>query len=230
MRPHACAVTFAVACSAVACFPPALDDTGRRCDVVNLPPRNCDDGEICFRGVCGRVGEIDAGPENWLTNPSFEDLTDGGDIIGWHWQPTSTGRLAISDATVSHGGLRSVRLITKDGGDTPRELTVPAPVSGTFPGEVWCATAWVRSNLDAGVSAALIMRENDDAGMTVFQGEPDRPRVRTEWQQLQEEYQATGAATLDLRVTFGAIANRGEVLWFDEVTLKRIVSGHCTFP
>jgi hypothetical protein len=224
------AVTSAVV--GVACFPSALDETGLLCD----PTRECDEGFLCFDGICQHVGEVDAGPSNWLQNPSFELLTDAGDeAIGWRGTTAgSHGKTVLSDNTIAHSLLRSDRLTdtpaARDAGDAPRVLSFPAPVTNTVQGQVWCGSAWLHSNLDSGVPAVFIFREVGADGGQVGANSPTRVRVVGQWQQIQEQYLAMGAATMEVRIGFAVAANAGEVLWVDDAQLKRVISEPCTYP
>jgi hypothetical protein len=222
------AAAFALAALlAVACFPPPLDETGLLCDDT----RPCDTGYFCFDGVCGKLGEIDAGPDNWISNPSFELLIDAGTAL-LDWQRTGPGQSTlIADNVRAHTGLHSARLSSNDGG-SPSVLTNPPPVLGTRDQQVWCARAFVQSNSDdGGVTAALFVRERDDAGTPVNQNTPTRPPVPTQrWLELDERFIAVGASRLDVRVGFGAAADLGDFLWVDDVQLRRSVDGNCSWP
>lgn len=225
MRP-ATALLFAAALG-VACFPPPLDETGLLCDDT----RPCDTGYFCFDGVCGRLGEIDGGPDNWILNPSFELLNDAGTAL-LDWQRAGAGQVTlVSDNALAHTGLHSARLTSSDGG-TPAVLTNPAPVLRTHDQQVWCARAFVQSNsLDGGVTAALFVRERDDAGTTVNDNTPSRPPVPSgRWLEVDERFIAVGAPRLDVRVSFGAAAHSGDALWVDDVQLRRSVDGNCAWP
>jgi hypothetical protein len=225
VRPAA-ALLFAAALG-VACFPPPLDETGRLCDDT----RPCDTGYFCFDGVCGRVGEIDGGPDNWIPNPSFELLNDAGTGL-LDWQRTGAGQsTVVSDNARAHTGLHSARLTSSDGG-SPAVLTNPPPVLRTHDQQVWCARAFVQSNsVDGGVSAVLFVRERDDAGTAVNENTPARPAVPSQqWLELDERFIAVGAARLDVRVGFATKADPGDALWVDDVQLRRSVDGNCVWP
>lgn len=207
------------------CFPPALDEAGKRC----AADRPCGDGYTCFDFLCQPNGAIDAGPANWLVNPDFELLTDGGSkkplaIAAWR---ATTGVLSADDAG-QHQGNISARLSSVDGGETPVLVPIAAPVTGSLVGQLWCAQAWVRAEYatDAGVAAALYIRERRDDGGT-SESTPQRPRIFREWVQIGESFITEGAERLDVRLAFGRQAAKGEVLVFDEVKLKRSPEAVC---
>jgi hypothetical protein len=214
-----------------ACFPPPLDETGLLCDGTHP----CDTGYLCFDNVCGRPGEIDAGPDNWILNPSFEQVVDAGAMdFPLDWARSGGGQEALidlNDAPGAHSGQRYVRLSSNDGG-IPAVLTNPAPVMGTLLGQAWCARAFVKSNADdGGIIAQLLLRERDDGGTTINTNPvPQKLRVGTSgWVMLNESFTAKGAFKLDVRVSYSGAADRGQFLFVDDVQLKRSIDGTCSW-
>jgi hypothetical protein len=221
------AVVGVLGVGAFACFPPPLDETGLLCDDT----RPCDTGYLCFDGVCGRLGEIDAGPDNWIANPSFELFNDPGPAP-LDWQRAGPGQATlIADNARAHTGLRSARLSSADGG-APSLLTNPPPVLGTQDQQVWCARAFVQSNsADGGILTALFVRERDDTGTVVNENTPARPSAPVDqWLEVDERFICVGAARLDVRVAFGRASTPVDLLWVDDVQLKRSVDGTCVWP
>lgn len=211
-----------------ACFPPPLDETGRRCD----RDRPCGDGFVCFDGVCSRPEEIDAGPDNWLPNASFEQINDAGDPLFWRPLPASSGGDITTDSTYVKDGMRSVRLFSRDGGEQPGvQQTFAAEIRNTTRGQVWCARAWVRSSSpDGGLAARLWIRERPaDGGAVIGENTPGVVRVDTSWRLLEESYFAEGADRLDVRVTSNNRVRRQDQFWVDDVRLKRSVTQQCTW-
>jgi hypothetical protein len=208
-----------------ACFPPPLDETGLLCDDT----RPCDTDYQCFDNVCYRVGEVDAGPDNWLTNPSFEQLNDAGtQAIGW--VRGGTGNLLI-DRAQARTGLNSAKLLAFDGG-SPNVLTRPAPVLATLPNQTWCARAYIKANTDDGGVAGLItVREALDDGGTLMDYPGPRTRAGTQdWVMVNAKATTMGAPKLDVRVGFTPKPADGtQWLWVDDVQLKRSIDGTCTW-
>ena len=214
---------------AAACFPAALDESGRRCDKMDRP---CGTGYVCFDGVCYLPSEVDAGPDNWLANGGFEQLSDSGFPLLWRALPASQGGDLVTDTQQVHEGERSVRLFSPDGGDLPGVmLTTAGEVRNTAFGQVWCARAWVRSNNAGGALGALLyIRERpNDGGATVGENTPFRARVTTEWTLLEERYVAEGAERMDVRITHLARIRKQDLLWVDDVRLKRSPTDQCTW-
>lgn len=208
-----------------ACFPPALDETGKRC----ASDRPCGDGYTCFDFVCQPNGQIDAGPGNWLFNSDFETLVDAGQKKaplpgGWRVINGDFG----TDQVTPHQGKVSARLYSADGGETPVLVPLAAPVLGSLPGQLWCAQAWVRAAdlNDAGVTVALFIRERHDDGGT-NESTASRPRIYRDWIRIEESFLTEGAERLDVRLAFGRQAVKGESLYFDEVRLKRSPEATC---
>ncbi|MBL8954180.1 MAG: hypothetical protein JNK82_25610, partial [Myxococcaceae bacterium] len=174
-----------------ACFPPPLDESGRRCDAE----RACGAGWVCFEGFCTLPEAVDAGPDNWLLNPSFEQVNDAGNPLFWRSMPAASGGEIITDTTYVHEGRRSVRLYSLDGGDQAGVMVTAAnEVRPTVFGQVWCARAWVRSSTDAGFLVGLYLRERIiDGGVTVGENTPNRVRVPASWTLFEERYVAEGA-------------------------------------
>ncbi|MBK7857036.1 MAG: hypothetical protein IPJ65_00170 [Archangiaceae bacterium] len=214
-----------------ACFPPSLDESGRRCDEAQ--GRGCGSGYVCFDGLCSRPEDIDAGPDNWLTNGGFEKVNDAGSMpLLWRNLPVGQGGEIASDTTFVREGVRSVRLFSRDGGEQPGVMqTTAGEIRDTRFGQVWCARAWVRStSTDGGLGAQLFLRERpDDGGVAVAENTPNRVRVSTEWTLLEERYVAEGAERLDVRVVNLGRVKKGELLWVDDVRLKRSASSSCTW-
>ncbi len=207
------------------CFPAALDESGLRCDAT----RACGEGFLCFDGRCSRPGEVDAGPDNWLPNPGFEEVLLDGGVVAW---VVRGGRGALETAD-PHLGHYSVRMFSvQDGGQTPSLQTWVDPVRDRPPGETWCARAFVRADtpLDAGVLVGLYLRERDDAGTNVSQSVPSRPLVGAGWVQLQESFITLGAPRLDARVGFIQQAQLGQSIVVDDVALKRSATTGCSWP
>jgi hypothetical protein len=208
------------------CFPDPLDETGLRCDDT----RACGPGYTCFDEICYRIGEVDAGPANWLPNPGFEDLTDAGQIAAW----AGRNGVMVPYTTFPRSGQRSAKIYSLlDGGETPSLQTQVVPVHDTLPGETWCGLGWVRADtpMDAGVQVVLLFRERDDAGVQIQQSTPVmRPQVGATWLNLQESYVTKGAARFDLRVAFLNKALPGQFVDVDDVALKRSATGDCTWP
>jgi hypothetical protein len=204
------------------CFPPPLDETGKRCAV----DRPCGDGFTCFDFFCQPNDRIDAGPSNWVVNPNFEILNDAGRNVA-SWRGVN-GNLD-PETNDPHEGMYSVRLFSnQDGGETPSLVPVNPPVSNTLAGQTWCAHAWARVEGvgDAGLQVALFIRERHDDGGT-NESTPPRPRIYREWAPLEERFVTEGAARMDLRITFGRQARKGEAVVVDQVRLKRSADGVC---
>lgn len=203
------------------CFPPALDETGKRCAF----DRPCGDGFTCFDLVCQPNDGIDAGPDNWLLNPDFERLNDAGrNILSWR---VVNGDLD-PDKLQPHEGKFSARVATIDGGETPSLIPIAAPVRNTLAGQTWCTRAWVRTEGtgDAGLAVGLYVRERHDDGGT-NESTPSRPRVYGEWLLLEEQFIAEGAERMEVRIAFGRQGRKGEALFVDETRLKRSIDGTC---
>jgi hypothetical protein len=208
-----------------ACFPPPLDESGRRCDVMHT----CSSGFLCFDGVCLKPEDVDAGPDNWIDNGGFERLTDAGEPIGWRSLPAASGGDLDSSSTYHYEGVRSVRLFSPDGGDQPGVQQSAANVRNTVFGQIWCARAAARSNQDAGLIVRLFVRERDDAGVVVGENTPNSPRAGPEWIVLEEKYSAEGAARMDVRVVNGNRIRKQDWLWVDDIRLKRSPNTECTW-
>lgn len=206
-----------------ACFPPELDETGKRCDPV--AGRSCGEGYTCFDFICVATDAVDAGPDNWLPNPDFENLNDAGNLIGWH----ATAGAVEPDPVLAHQGKYSARLFSDDGG-TPSLITNVVPVKGTLKLQTWCAKAWVRTEsvADAGINVALFIRERHDDGGT-NDSSPSRPKVYGVWVSMEESYVTEGAEKLDCRVTFNTKPKKNEQIWVDEIRLKRSATGVCSW-
>lgn len=187
---------------------------------------------MCFDGFCSRPEQVDAGPDNWLTNGGMEQVNDAGDPIGWRPLPAASGGDITTDTTFVHEGVRSVRLFSRDGGDQPGvQQTFAAELRNTKPFQVWCARAWVRSNSpDGGLGAQLFVRERpSDGGAVLGENTPTRVRVDTRWTLLEERYEAEGADRLDVRVTSLSRVRRQDQLWVDDVQLKRSATEVCAW-
>ncbi len=78
--------------------------------------------------------------------------------------------------------------------------------------------------------AVFVFREVGADGGQLGQNSPTRVRIVDEWQQIQEQYLAMGASTMEVRIGFAVTANAGETLWVDDAQLKRSVTEPCTFP
>lgn len=208
------------------CFPDPLDETGLSCDDT----RACGPGYTCFDLHCFKIGEVDAGPSNWLPNPGFEDLTDAGQIALW------AGRNGVMTPYTAfpRSGLRSARLYSLlDAGETPALQTQTVPVRDTLPGQTWCGLAWVRADTpnDAGVQVVLLFRERDDAGTVIQQSTPTmKPLVGAGWINLQESVVTQGASRFDLRIAFNSKALPGQFIEVDDVALKRSATNQCSWP
>ncbi len=203
------------------CFPPALDESGKRCAF----DRPCGDGFSCFDFTCQPNNAIDAGPDNWLVNPGFETLNDAGrNIVSWR---VVNGDLD-PEKQLPYEGKISARISTADGGETPSLTPSVAPVRNTLAGQTWCTRAWVRTEGagDAGLTVGLSLRERHDDG-GINESTPSRPRVYREWLLLEEQFITEGAERLEVRVAFGRQGRKGEVLLVDETQLKRSIDGTC---
>jgi hypothetical protein len=90
----------------------------------------------------------------------------------------------------------------------------------------------VKSNpVDARVTAQHFVLERDDAGTSINENTPMRPKVGSDtWLMLDESFITLGAPHLDVRVQAGPKIDRGQLLWVDDVQLKRSVDGNCTWP
>jgi hypothetical protein len=204
-----------------ACFPPPLDETGKRC----ASDRPCGDGFTCFDFFCVGNGAIDAGPSNWLVNPDFETLNDAGkELVSWR---ASVGDLD-PEPNEPHEGKFAARLYSIDGGEQPVLIPSSPPVRNTLAGQTWCAQVWARSENvgDAGMTVGLFIRERHDDG-GVNESTPARPKVFREWVQLEERFVTEGADRLDVRIAFTRQATKGEAVVLDEARLKRSADGVC---
>lgn len=213
----------------LACFPPPLDESGRRCD--EAAGRACGSGYVCFDGICSRPEDVDAGPQNWLENGGFEKVNDAG-TLPLLWRDLPAGGDIASDTTTVHEGLRSVRLFSRDGGEQPGVMqTASGEVRNTRFGQVWCARAWARSNsADAGLSAQLFVRERpNDGGFTVAENTPARVPVGTAWTLIEERYVTEGAERLDVRIINVRPVRKTDVMWVDDVRLKRSATDTCSW-
>ncbi len=213
---------------ATACFPPALDESGRKCDA----DRACGAGYVCFDGLCTTPEAIDAGPDNWLENGGFERINDAGDPLFWRALPAAQGGDLATDTTYVHEGLRSVRLFSPDGGDQPGVMVTTADeVRPTVFGQVWCARAWARTNSDTGHLVGLYLRERViDGGVTVGENTPNRVRVPNQWTLLEERYVTEGSDRMDVRIQhLNRLSGKGPLLWVDDVRLKRSPTENCTW-
>ena len=216
----------AVLLAGAACFPPALDESGRRCDVN----RACGTGYVCFDGLCTLPEAVDAGPDNWLLNGSFEEVNDAGNPLFWRSLPPAQGGEIDSDTTVVRDGVRSVRVYSPDGGDQAGVMvTLANEVRQTVFGQVWCARAWVRSSTDAGFLVGLYLRERVDGGVTVAENTPNRIRVPAQWTLFEERYVAEGGDRLDVRVQHINRPGKQAQLWVDDVRLKRSATTECSW-
>jgi hypothetical protein len=190
----------------------------------------CSSGYLCFDGICTLPQEVDAGPDNWVDNGGFERINDAGDPVSWRPLPPAQGGDLVSDSTYAVEGSRSVKLFSPDGGDLPGVQQLSAAVRGTQAGQVWCARAWARSNSpDGGLGALLYVRERDDAGTVIGENTPSRVRVPAEWTLLEEKYVAEGAARMDVRVTHLNRVRKVDLLWVDDIRLKRSPTSECSW-
>jgi len=211
---------------AVSCFPPPLDESGRRC----ATDRPCGSGYVCFEGICTLPERVDAGPDNWLQNGGFERINDAGDPLFWRAMPATSGGDLTTDTAFAFEGTRSVRLFSPDGGDQPGVLvTTSNEVLGTAFGQVWCARAWARSSSDAGFPVRLFVRERSSTGTIIGENTPTNVRVATQWTLLEERYQAEGADRMDVRVQHTNRIGKQALLWVDDVRLKRSATQECSW-
>jgi hypothetical protein len=205
-----------------ACFPGLLDLTGKRCDTS----RPCGDGYVCFDERCYRVGEVDAGPDNWLLNGDFEEWLGDGGGVGWSVKP---GRLARETADV-HQGMSAVRIWAHrlpDGGLSGNPVLVPLPaVDGPRTGQTWCAIGWVRTiSADGGaLKVSLNIREalDGDPPCSIIT-QPVGPR----WAPIDKTCTLTDdGVSLDVRISF-APTNAIDTLFVDDVRLWRSATNTC---
>ena len=215
---------FLLALALAACFPNALDEAGRRCD----RERRCGEGFTCFEGFCARPEGLDAGPDNVLTHGGMEQVNGAGEPLGW--QPL--GGQLTTDTTVVHEGVRSARLFSPDGGERLGLLqTADAELRDTRPLQVWCARAWVRStHPDGGHPVQLLLRERPiDGGAALAESDAGPVPVDARWTVLEQRYEARGADRLDVRLISVNPAEPQDMLWVDDVRLKRSPTEVCSW-
>jgi hypothetical protein len=213
----------------LSCFPPPLDEEGRMCD--ESAGRGCASGYVCFDGLCRE--HPDAGPDNWLDNGGFERTVNDAGFFPQLWKamPSNVGGEIASDTLDPYEGLRTVRVFSRDGGELAGVMqTLAGEIHDTRLGQVWCARAVVRSNVDGGLLAQLFVRERpDDGGINVGENTPDRIRALADWSVIEERYVAEGAELLDVRVQNFNRMKKGEALWVDDVRLKRSATMTCSW-
>jgi hypothetical protein len=217
------ALPFAAVALAVACFPPPLDETFLLCDDT----RPCDTGYQCYDDLCQRIGEVDAGPDNWLLNPSFENTNDAG-TQALNWARGGTGSAIVSKLQ-AHTGILSELVFSIDGGN-PQTVSVPPPVNETLAGQTWCARVWVKANVDdGGVTGQIVIRERSDAGSMDYPG--TRLRAGTQsWVMVQTQMKKlVTPSTLEVRIGPGVKLDVGQLLWVDDAQLKRSLDETCTW-
>ncbi len=205
-----------------ACFPGPLDETGERCD----PDHGCGDGFTCFDLHCQRTGAIDAGPANFLLNPDFEELDDGGAIAQW--------RAAAGDVVQTgsaHHGLFAARLFSPDGGTFPTLLPQPTPIQLTLLGQVWCARGWARAEYSddggTGLPSRLDIYERFIDGGTPNASATGFTRVTREWLLFEQRLVTAGDGKLDVRIETNQKFKKSEAVVIDEMQLKRSIDGVC---
>jgi hypothetical protein len=213
----------AVVALAVACFPPPLDETFLLCDDT----RPCDTGYQCYDDLCQRIGEVDAGPDNWLQNPGFENTNDAGNVA-LNWARGGNGS-AILSKVQAHSGINSELVFSLDGGN-PVTFSVPPPVNATLAGQTWCARAWVKSNTDdGGVGGTIYIRERDDAGVRDYPGTRLRAGSQA-WVMITTQMKKlVTPSTLEVRIGPGLKPDPSQLLWVDDAQLKRSLDETCTW-
>jgi hypothetical protein len=214
----------AVVALAVACFPPPLDETFLLCDDT----RPCDTGYVCFDGLCQHTGEVDAGLDNWLLNPSFENTNDAG-TQALNWARGGNGSAFVSKQQ-AHTGILSELVFSIDGGN-PQTVSVPTPVINTLAGQTWCARAWVKGNTDdGGVTGSISIRERDyDGGYRDNVGPRQRAGTQ-DWVMVTTQVtKGATPSTLEVRIGFGLKPDPSQLLWVDDAQLKRSLDETCTW-
>ena len=58
---------------------------------------------------------------------------------------------------------------------------------------------------------------------------PTRVHFGTDWALMEEQYLTKGAQVLDLRLLGPTHMRQGDTLWFDDVRLKRVATGDCSW-
>ena len=83
-----------------------------------------------------------------------------------------------------------------------------------------------------GVAYLLYMAWNtlkETGGLNIDETEPQRERVGNEWKQITARHVAKGADRLDLRVQGASAFRKQDLLWVDDVRLKRSTTNTCTW-
>jgi hypothetical protein len=232
-------------CSAERPCPESLVCVASRC-ALEVPPVDAgqvDGGLDAGEGDAGEdagtaddagmpdAGEPDAGADagldagiprgvNLLDNADFERALADGGVPAWR---ATTGRLL--SASVARSGLRSGRVQSTAAAQQP--VLVPAvDVPGTELGMLFCATAWVRSDSDAGVEVSLVLRDRlVDGGINPSNG--TRRVAGLSWVEVREEHASFGSSTLQLRLSAVTRLDAGEGFYVDDVMLLRASGASC---
>jgi hypothetical protein len=234
-----------------ACELGPLEVSGLRCN----DERPCGDGFVCVNELCYREGEVpeedagvdagidagipdagtpdagvpDAGPPdagiprgvNLLTNPGFEQAFLDGGISGWRASPGRFSTAADAGRTSNRAGrFQSTGF---------QQLPVLIPnndVAGPELGMLFCASLWLRSELDGGTDFTLAIRDRFfDGGTSTSSG--TRVTVRNTWVQLKEEFATIGTSTIQFRLSANTRLDAGEGIYVDDAWLSRAETTGC---
>lgn len=216
---RAAALAGAVALAAAACQLGALDLVGKKCS----QDRPCGDGFACWEGACVSlegIQDLDAGLPYWtnlVTNPGFELLDNTGSLLGWRtvqgkavpWQPAYGGNFATK-----------VHATTKTG-QNPL-LYQQEPVAGTSEGDVYCAKAWLRTDLDETFKIGMTVRDlYPDAGLHSFV-RVDTVVTSAQWTESKASIPVAGDGLIDVRFQSLKNLDAGEGYLVDDVQLYRV--------
>ncbi len=214
------------------CFPPPLDETGKKCDAV----RPCGEDYSCVSGFCvngfvdagrdaGRdagppdggppdagppdggppdSGPYDAGSMNVLLNGDFEEVLNNVPI-GWKGGTVNSIANVSSVTTPVSSGQRAAKLSAIDGGLRPSIVTSAAAVKDTGAGEFWCARMSARAaNALPGqtIKVGIFIRERSASLTTLTESTTPGVNVSNTFVVLEEQHITLGAPILDLRLQF----------------------------
>ncbi len=161
--------------------------------------------------LCLVVGA--AGGQNFLPNPSFEDLEDGKPA-GWHSRVWG-GEAEFGVAESGHSGGRSVVMRSEKGADTTWSIEIPVKPFSTYRLSGWLKTENVKATTGEG---ALFNLHGMPYKTEAFTGTHDWTRVALTFETGEQD-------SVLLNCLLGGWGLATGTAWYDDVSLELIEEG-----